>query len=49
MTTIGVPSTLENQIKLTLRTKWITPIESALETVPENGVGICVHFLFAAT
>ena len=31
-------------LKLTLRTKWITPSERALKTVPENGVGNCVHF-----
>ena len=31
-------------LKLTLRTKWITPSERALKTVPDNGVGSCVHF-----
>ena len=31
-------------IKLTLRTKWITPCERASKTVPENSVGNCVHF-----
>ena len=30
-------------LKLTLQTKWITPSEKALKTVPENGVGSCVH------
>ena len=31
-------------LELTLQTKWITPSERALETVPENGVRSCVHF-----
>ena len=31
-------------LKLTLRTKWITPCERASKTVPENGVRNCVHF-----
>ena len=31
-------------LKLTLRTKWITPSERALKTVPKNGVRNCVHF-----
>ena len=31
-------------LKLTLRTKWITPSERTLKTVQENGVGSCVHF-----
>ena len=31
-------------LKLTLRTKWIMPSERTLKTVPENGVGSCVHF-----
>ena len=31
-------------VKLTLWTKWITPSERALKTVPRNGFGNCVHF-----
>ena len=31
-------------LKLTLQTKWITPSERALETVPKNGVRSCVPF-----
>ena len=31
-------------LKLTLQTKWITPRERALKTVPQNDVGSCVHF-----
>ena len=30
--------------KLTLRSKWIMPSGRALKSVPENGVGHCVHF-----
>ena len=30
-------------LELTLQTKWIAPSERALKTVPENGIGNCVH------
>ena len=31
-------------LKLTLRTKWITPCERAWTTAPKSSVGNCVHF-----
>ena len=31
-------------LKLSLRTKWISPCERASKTTPENSVGNCVHF-----
>ena len=41
--TANQKTSISRFVKLTLQSKWITPCERASKTVPENGVGNCVH------